>query len=483
MSTPRTQPLAAPRTKTRGQVFTPPYLVRLILDYAGYTPGHILRRHIIDNSCGDGAFLVEIVRRYAEEFKWEGGDLAALAGELAEYVHGIEIEAEAHAVCLARLDAEAAACGVEGVAWDVCRADALATASYNGRMDFVVGNPPYVRVHNLDNYDAVKRFAFAAGGMTDLFIVFFELGFRMLAPSGRMCIITPSSWLGSRAGAVLRRHILWQRNLSGLIDLQHFMPFAATTYTLISRFEGRATPCADIDYNTYDGTLHPVCHLTLRDISIGSCFYLADTAGLEMLRGVREAFTEPRVVVKNGYATLADKVFIADDLPDESCVIPVVKASTGRWSRCVFPYDNTGRPLSLQELARTSPRTAAYLLGNKERLLARDAETEAWHLFGRSQAIKDTFRRKYAVNSIVRNAGDVKLEVAEAGQGVYGGLYILTREPFEAVAAALRSEQFSAYVAMLKNYKSGGYYTFSSRDLELFLNHQLAPTHEQLRIS
>ena len=38
------------------------------------------------------------------------------------------------------------------------------------KMYFVVGNPPYVRVHNLnESYVSVKSFSFAEGGMTPAF--------------------------------------------------------------------------------------------------------------------------------------------------------------------------------------------------------------------------------------------------------------------------------------------------------------------------
>jgi adenine-specific DNA-methyltransferase len=62
-------------------------------------------------------------------------------------------------------------------------------------MDFVVGNPPYVRVHNLGNYyELVKKFSFSQAGMTDLFIVFFEVGLNMLNNNGKMCYISPTSY-------------------------------------------------------------------------------------------------------------------------------------------------------------------------------------------------------------------------------------------------------------------------------------------------
>ena len=54
--------------KYSGQVFTPDFLVSMILDYASYISGNIIRKHVMDNSCGDGAFLCEIVERYATDY-------------------------------------------------------------------------------------------------------------------------------------------------------------------------------------------------------------------------------------------------------------------------------------------------------------------------------------------------------------------------------------------------------------------------------
>ena len=55
------------RSKNIGQVLTPQYLVEEMLDYAGYKNTAIIEKHIIDNSCGDGAFLQVAVKRYCEE--------------------------------------------------------------------------------------------------------------------------------------------------------------------------------------------------------------------------------------------------------------------------------------------------------------------------------------------------------------------------------------------------------------------------------
>ena len=41
--------------KNNGRYYTPSDTVRFILDTANYCGDNILQKHIIDNSCGDGA--------------------------------------------------------------------------------------------------------------------------------------------------------------------------------------------------------------------------------------------------------------------------------------------------------------------------------------------------------------------------------------------------------------------------------------------
>lgn len=161
-------------SKSGGQVFTPQYMVSTILDFCGYRGEVILQKHIIDNSCGNGAFLVAAVRRYCQAFLARSNDMEQLKKELQTYIHGIEIEDVAYRRCVMNLSFATEQLGLHDVQFDIRHADALTVTDYNDRMDFVVGNPPYVRVHNLaSRYKQVKQFRFAQGGMTDLYLVLF----------------------------------------------------------------------------------------------------------------------------------------------------------------------------------------------------------------------------------------------------------------------------------------------------------------------
>lgn len=52
--------------KTLGQVFTPTWIVSEILNLVGYNDDTILNKYILEPSCGDGVFLLEIVERYID---------------------------------------------------------------------------------------------------------------------------------------------------------------------------------------------------------------------------------------------------------------------------------------------------------------------------------------------------------------------------------------------------------------------------------
>jgi hypothetical protein len=78
------------------------------------------------------------------------------------------------------------------------------------------------------------------------------------------------------------------------------------------------------------------------------------------------------------------------------------------------------------------------------------------------------------VNTLIKDLNSIKLNSCPAGCGVYSGLYILTKVKKELIQALILSKDFIEYISLLRNYKSGGYYTFNTKDLEQYLNHKLS---------
>ena len=73
------------------------------------------------------------------------------------------------------------------------------------------------------------------------------------------------------------------------------------------------------------------------------------------------------------------------------------------------------------------------------------------------------------------------------GTGIYSGLYILTAYGMDELKNALFTDEFVRYISMLGKYKSGGYYTYSSKDLQRYINYKFGEmdghNYEQLTIS
>lgn len=466
--------------KSNGRFYTPNFIVCNILDMSGYYGNTILRKHAIDNSCGDGAFLVEMVRRYCEAANNAGLSKDETAQQLSIFIHGIEIDSSECGKCIFNVTRMASQFNIYDVKWDIHCNDAMSTPTYDGRMDFVLGNPPYVRVHNAgDSLETIKTFSFAQNGMTDLYIVFCELGLRMLNNQGVLGYITPSSYFNSIAGEAMRQHLIKHNLIEKIIDLKHYQAFAATTYTVITILKKTKQDNLVSYYQFDEKNQIPYYIDTLApdDFFIKNNFYFSNKDNLRLLKKILNNLGHCDIEVKNGFATLCDPVFIGDFSFKSKYIIPVIKASTGRRTSIFYPYDKSSKLISENEL-RQDIKLYHYLLERKELLVKRSNDKGAhnfWYAYGRSQAINDTYKNKISINTLVRTPEDLKIIDVPSGTGVYSGLYIIGSEiDATAVKNMLSNEEFIAYISLLGKYKSGGYYTFSSKDLKAFIDYKLA---------
>jgi hypothetical protein len=142
--------LISPRVA--GVVYTKPWMVELILDLAGYLPERPLARLVaLEPSAGDGAFLQGMVRRLIKSCR----------------LHGIPADQAAHAIGAFEIDRGAAekAIGVvcstlldlgipDPIAGSLARSwiridDFLEASLAFPIADFVIGNPPYIRLEEI----------------------------------------------------------------------------------------------------------------------------------------------------------------------------------------------------------------------------------------------------------------------------------------------------------------------------------------------
>ena len=465
--------------KLLGQVFTPENIVIDMLNLIDYKGKKILKKHIIDNSCGDGAFLKIIVEKYINEYKKEYGNLTGIEQHLETYIHGIEIDQATYKICLENLNTLIFLRGLSAINWDILNADAIECSDFENKMDYVVGNPPYVRVHNLgENFNKIRKYKICKEGMTDLYILFYEIGFNMLKPTGTLCYITPNSFYSSRAGLAFRKFIMQNKNLSLVADLGHYKPFKVSAYTTICKFKKNISS-ETFDYYKYnmDGK-----YIFQECLNTSTCFInnkliLATNEQLKLFKDIQNYIPKNKTLldVKNGFATLADKVFISQKETSDS--IKILKASTGKWSNCIFPYDSKGNIVNFHSLSKD---TQKHLNENKEKLTKISLEKNSkWYSFGRSQAIKDVFKNKIAINTTIKDLKSIKINKIKSGEGVYSGLYIIGNITIEQVIEYVMNNDFIQYLSILNKCKNGGYYTLSSIDLKKYLIFKMENTNEQ----
>jgi hypothetical protein len=379
-----------------GAVFTKPAVVSLILDLAGYTSDrHLARLRVLEPSCGDGAFTSEIVRRVlAAERRHGGGTIDWSDLDLAECVRACDIsmravESARNAIAVLL---EGAGCGARRARilaekW-IVQADFL-LCDWNVRFDFVIGNPPYVRIEALPvavlrNYRS--RFS-TATDRADIYVAFFERGLQLLSDRGVLSYICANRFTKNKYGHRLRELIAERFHVRFYLNLEHTQPFlsdvsAYPAVFVIDREVGactRAATIAAIDTHTLTG-LRPRAR---RKPSVWSDFPVWYQRGEpwtatnrvehDRLKALAAAFPTLEESARGtrvgiGVATGADQVFVLEEdvtgIEDDATLPLLLAADVGndalRWSgrRLLNPFDSVddGR---LIDLARY-PGVAAY---------------------------------------------------------------------------------------------------------------------------
>ena len=299
----------------------------------------------------------------------------------------------------------------------------------------------------------------------------------MLNESGEMVYITPSSWCTSLAGGELRKYLIENRILSVVVNCGHEKVFPdSITYSMITVMDKKNHEYMNtVTLYRLDGKEEVyVCTRALEHF-ITKGLFLFNNGDLSVVKKVLSEKRETdHVLVKNGFATLNDKLFVVEDESvAKSCgAIPCVKSSKGHMTNIVFPYDELGKPKQLDEL----PKNTADYLRNRATELNMDITRENWHLYGRTQALTDVCRDKYAISPLMDSKGNIKIRHAPAGCGVYSGLYAvsysLSEQQMLMVMTVLQyDDEFVEYVRALGRYKNGGYYTVTSKELQAYINY------------
>jgi len=109
-----------------------------------------------------------------------------------------------------------------------------------GGFDVVIGNPPYVRIQNLQQFSPKsvayfkKKYVSALKGNIDIYVVFLEKGYKLLNKNGLLGFIFPHKFFQAQMGQSIRKFIAETKGVRQIIHFGTNQVFEnATTYTCL----------------------------------------------------------------------------------------------------------------------------------------------------------------------------------------------------------------------------------------------------------
>lgn len=485
--------------KILGQVFTPNWIIKEILNLVGYNDESVLDKYILEPSSGDGAFLLEIVERYINICISKNIDTLEIKGRLEKYIYGVELDKVEYTKSIKNLNnlVNAKLLINEHVNWKIYNQNTLDFyKNYVGYFDFIVGNPPYIRIHNLDSKtkEILQQDFLFSEGTIDIYLSFFEMGLKMLKKEGFLGYITPNSYLHNSSYSLFREYLKNEKIVKTLVDFKANKIFKGfSTYTAITIIhKNQIQNCFEYkelinDKITFINNINFET-LNKNDWSFTN---MNDENFLTQLEKGKNSAIKDFFDVQYGFATLRDKIFIAkttnynDELVYFNAVLieknilkKVVKGSRFKGKineneQILFPYqleNKRYKVISEDNLMKKYPYTYKYLLENKQELENRDLdEGTVWYEFGRSQGVQSIHNEKIVLSTLVN--GQIDYYKVPDDVLMYSGLFIIKNKHYSdwsIIENTLKSEEFYKYIRLTGKDFSGGYKSITSKQIKEF---------------
>lgn len=210
-----------------GVVMTKPQIVELMLDLVGYTTQEDLSaRCLLEPSVGHGAFLLEAIKRllastpdlqessilncfYACDIDQENVNSTRESASQILKSHGFSSKVASRLVS----------------SWVRCEDFLLSEPER--QFDFVVGNPPYIRIEQLDErLQLLYRESFSTiFDRADLYVAFIEKALGLISSTGKMSYICADRWTLNKYGKKLRKYVTDRFGVEYYIDMKNESPF------------------------------------------------------------------------------------------------------------------------------------------------------------------------------------------------------------------------------------------------------------------
>ena len=490
--------------KEQGQYMTPNKIVEIILENIEYKD--VLNKTIMEPSFGEGVFLLNILEKIIEKSREKNLSDETIINIIKNNIYGIEKDKILYEKTIDSLNSKLEEYHISKIDWTknlLCGDTLLLYSQFENKFDYVVGNPPFVRIHNIDDeYRKVfDKFLFT-NGMIDLYIIFYEIGIKMLNDTGKLGFISPNSFLKNTSQQTFRNYLIENKYLSKIYDFKTSKIFSdASTYTCICILDKNSENSNDIIYKEYHMYNLELTELfTYKEFEkkfINKSWNLCSKENLQFLEKNEKYKKKIKNIatVQNGITTNKDDVFIHKIFLDKELTIPfnnesqsvvyfqdkdneIIEIESEMLKQCVkiskyngiidntyiiFPYDNIS--ITEDKLMNKFPKTYKYLKKHYNELIKRDIEkTNEWYLFGRSQGLKNCNKKKIIFKHIInKQESQITTYLLDKNTVCYSGIYTTADENIEELKKIYESKDFSRYCSLVGKDMNGGYVSVSTK--------------------
>lgn len=467
------------------QVPTPTEYVEQMFDYVGYKY-NLWGHKVLENSCGEGNILIEIVKRYIVDAKRNQYTPEEIAKGLQNDIVAYEVDQEKIDICLTRLNDLISSENLPEIRWNIKNQDFLKSEEHN--VEFIIGNPPYITYHDLTQEEREflqKKFTVCQKGRFDYCYAFIEASVRALADNGKMIYLIPFSIFRNKFAAGLRGFL--RNYITKIIDYRSINVFPGITCSTSLILCEKGSVSDKVEYeDVLTRNKMFVEHSELNED--GQKWIWHRTIGGNRRFG--DFFS-----VHNSVATLCNKAFlfstdeinekyyIIDGMPIEKKVtLPAVSTKSrralengGGAVRIIFPYKLINGKIvhfAEEEFKNQYPCAWKYLNQFYSDLGKRKADEKAkWFEYGRSQALAEVFKRKLVLPMVITNSTQTYI----AGKNVipYAGYFITVNSDsnmtLQDAKEVLEGDQFYQYVKEVGTPTTISSYRVSVHDISEFM--------------
>lgn len=453
-----------------GDVFTKPCVVNYMLDLVGYTSDRDLSRvSIMEPSCGEGEFIIEIIRRLAESAERFGFDLNEA---YHSKVSASDIDGSKILFCTERIKKEFPE--ITNVGLRITTEDYL--LSSHDPVDIVVGNPPYIRYEQIpeNKLSIYKQHFCTFYYRADMYVLFFEKSLRQLNHNGKHCFICANRWMKNTYGKKLREMVARNYSIECIINLEGANAFneEVLAYPAITLIESHRSKGVSLYAETSDTVQLPNLEMQTLKSPIGADWHKMFNSG-DILSSF-PLIEEQGFKIGIGVATGADSIFVSKDLKglvEDEVLLPAIngkdlQGDKMRWGEryLLNPYDANGHLIHLDDY----PKTKAYFESHHERLAGRHkVQKNLSNWYGTIDKISVSLIRQPKI-LLPDISGNTFIFIDDGNYYPQHNIYYITggtRQKLQVLAALLMSDFIRDQLNKISNKMNGGYARWQSQHL------------------